>query len=59
MHVILEEDRTGLRNTNFAVRVWPEATGKPVEQLGLAAADDPLSVGDAAADRRIDRLDEP
>lgn len=34
MHVILEEDRTGLRNTNFAVRVWPEQAGKPVEQWG-------------------------
>ena len=34
LHVILEEDRTGARNTNFAMRVWPEATGKPPEQLG-------------------------
>ncbi|MFM7224693.1 MAG: hypothetical protein ACKO1Y_04555 [Actinomycetota bacterium] len=34
LHLILEEDRDGLRNTNFAVRVWPEATGRPPEQLG-------------------------
>jgi hypothetical protein len=34
LHVILEEDRNGLRNTNYAMRVWPEATGKPPEQLG-------------------------
>jgi hypothetical protein len=34
LHLILEEDPAGLRNTNFAVRVWPAATGRPVEQLG-------------------------
>ncbi len=34
LHVILEEDRTGLRNTNYAMRMWPAATGKPPEQLG-------------------------
>ncbi|HVJ97821.1 MAG TPA: hypothetical protein VNC41_13405 [Acidimicrobiia bacterium] len=34
MHIMVEEDRSGSRNTNFAVRVWPEATGKPMEQLG-------------------------
>ena len=34
LHVILEEDPAGLRNTNFAVRVWPAATGKAPEQLG-------------------------
>jgi hypothetical protein len=34
LHVILEENSDGLRNTNFAVRVWPAATGRPPEQLG-------------------------
>ncbi len=34
LHVILEEDLHGVRNTNFAVRVWPEATGRAPEQLG-------------------------
>lgn len=34
LHMILEEDPSGLRNSNFAVRVWPAATGKPPEQLG-------------------------
>ena len=34
LHVILEEDPTGLRNTNFAVRVWPASTGRAPEQLG-------------------------
>jgi hypothetical protein len=34
LHVILEENPQGLRNTNFAVRVFPEATGRPPEQLG-------------------------
>ena len=34
MHLMVEEDKFGLRHTNLAVRVWPEATGRPVEQLG-------------------------
>jgi hypothetical protein len=34
LHVILEENSDGVRNTNFAVRVWPAATGRPPEQLG-------------------------
>ena len=34
LHVILEEDRDGLRNTNFAVRVFPEGSGRAPEQLG-------------------------
>ncbi|MGQ0825880.1 MAG: hypothetical protein ACT4OX_12790 [Actinomycetota bacterium] len=34
LHVILEEDSDGVRNTNFAVRVWPENAGRPPEQLG-------------------------
>ena len=34
LHVILEEDPSGLRNTNFAVRCWPASTGKAPEQLG-------------------------
>jgi hypothetical protein len=34
LHVILEEDPRGLRNTNFAVRVWPDSAGRPPEQLG-------------------------
>jgi hypothetical protein len=34
LHLILEEDMHGVRNTNFAVRVWPEASGRPAEQLG-------------------------
>jgi hypothetical protein len=39
LHVILEEDKDGTRNTNFAVRVWPESTGRPVEQLGWPLPD--------------------
>lgn len=34
IHMILEEDPDGRRNTNFAVRVWPAHTGRPPEQLG-------------------------
>ena len=34
VHIILEEDQFGVRSTNYAVRVWPENTGKPIEQLG-------------------------
>jgi hypothetical protein len=34
LHVILEEDRDGLRNTNYALRVYPEASGRAPEQLG-------------------------
>jgi hypothetical protein len=34
LHVILEEDPSGLRNTNFAVRVWPAGSGRGPEQLG-------------------------
>ena len=34
LHLIVEEDRHGNRSTNLAVRVWPESTGKPIEQLG-------------------------
>jgi hypothetical protein len=34
LHVIVEESSDGHRNSNFAVRQWPEATGKPLEQLG-------------------------
>jgi hypothetical protein len=34
LHMILEEDSNGTRNTNFAVRVWPASTGRPPEQLG-------------------------
>jgi hypothetical protein len=39
LHIILEEDMHGVRNTNLAVRVWPEGTGKPVEQLGWPIPD--------------------
>jgi len=39
VHVILEESPTGHRTTNFAVRVWPQATGRPLEQLGWPEAD--------------------
>ncbi len=39
LHVILEEDRDGVRNTNFAVRVWPAATGRAPEQLGWPLPD--------------------
>ena len=38
LHVIIEEDQDGYRNSNYAVRVWPEATGKPLEQLGWPLA---------------------
>jgi hypothetical protein len=34
LHVILEEDPLGVRNTNFAVRLWPDSSGRPPEQLG-------------------------
>jgi hypothetical protein len=34
MHVILEEDPDGVRNTNFAVRMWPADANRPVEQFG-------------------------
>jgi hypothetical protein len=34
LHVILEEDPTGLRNTNYATRWWPAASGLEPEQLG-------------------------
>ena len=34
LHVILEENPEGLRNTNFAVRLYPAAAGRPPEQLG-------------------------
>jgi hypothetical protein len=34
VHLIVEEDPAGVRSTNFAVRVWPASTGRPVEQLG-------------------------
>jgi hypothetical protein len=34
MHLILEEDREVVRNTNFAVRVFPEGSGRGIEQLG-------------------------
>jgi hypothetical protein len=34
LHVILEEDQYGARNTNFAVRVFPESSGRAPEQLG-------------------------
>ena len=40
LHIILEEDPAGLRNTNFAVRVWPAATGKGPGAAGLAAPRD-------------------
>ncbi|HET9729894.1 MAG TPA: hypothetical protein VFR41_10760 [Acidimicrobiia bacterium] len=39
LHVILEEDRDGVRNTNFAVREWPVSAGRPVEQLGWPLPD--------------------
>jgi hypothetical protein len=39
VHVILEESPAGLRTTNFAVRVWPEETGRPLEQLGWPETD--------------------
>ena len=51
LHVILEEDRDGLRNTNFAVRVWPAATGHAARATRLAAPRDPLHVGHAQSDR--------
>ena len=34
LHVILEEDPSGSRNTNYAMRVWPAASGRAPEQLG-------------------------
>jgi hypothetical protein len=39
VHVILEESPAGLRTTNYAVRVWPEHTGRPLEQLGWPETD--------------------
>ncbi len=44
LHVILEEDRDGLRNTNYAVRMYPEASGRAARTTRLAAARDPLRV---------------
>lgn len=34
LHAILEEDRTGYRTINYAVKQYPEDDGRPVEQLG-------------------------
>jgi hypothetical protein len=34
IHIIIEEDPSGARNSNFAVRVWPASTGREPEQLG-------------------------
>ena len=39
LHMILEEDMHGVRNTNFAVRVWPEGSGRQIEQLGWPLPD--------------------
>lgn len=36
---VLEEDARGFRTINDAVRIWPEATGRPVEQLGWPDVD--------------------
>lgn len=34
LHVILEEDAEGVRTTNLAVRQWPVAADRPLEQFG-------------------------
>jgi hypothetical protein len=32
---VLEEDANGFRTINDAYRIWPDATGRPVEQFGF------------------------
>jgi hypothetical protein len=39
MHVMVEEDPDGFRTLNYAVRFWPSATGRKVEQLGWPEID--------------------
>jgi hypothetical protein len=39
LHIILEEDPHGVRNTNFAVRVWPNEPDRPPDQLGWPLPD--------------------
>lgn len=34
VHFMIEEDPDGFRSLNYAVRVWPSATGRKIEQLG-------------------------
>ena len=53
--LILEEDMHGVRNTNFAVRVWPEASGRPAEQLGWPLPEIQYDAGHAQSRPRLDR----
>ena len=39
VHFMLEEDNDGFRTLNYAVRVWPSATGRKMEQLGWPEID--------------------
>ena len=39
VHFMVEEDPDGFRTLNYAVRVWPSATGRRMEQLGWPRID--------------------
>ena len=39
VHFMVEEDPDGFRTLNYAVRVWPSATGRKLEQLGWPEID--------------------
>lgn len=39
VHFMVEEDPEGFRTLNYAVRVWPSATGRKMEQLGWPELD--------------------
>ena len=39
VHFMVEEDPDGFRTLNYAVRVWPSATGRKMEQLGWPEID--------------------
>jgi hypothetical protein len=39
VHFMVEEDPDGFRTLNYAVRFWPSATGRKVEQLGWPEVD--------------------
>lgn len=39
LHVILEEDRDGVRTTNYAARTWPLGDPRPPEQFGWPVPD--------------------
>ena len=59
LHMILEEDMHGVRNTNFAVRVWPEGSGRQIEQLGWPLPDIQYEPGTRNPVARVDRPHDP